>query len=63
VSKELCDEHGGFLIANTGYMVHVWSAPGWESPMGVFSHDNPMLVCSDGTPPDQVSLHTGCPGI
>ena len=24
----------------TGYMVHAWVVPGWESPQGVFSHEN-----------------------
>jgi hypothetical protein len=30
-------------------MVHAWVVPSWESPNGVFSHDNPNLVCADGT--------------
>jgi hypothetical protein len=40
--------HGSFM-AVTGWMVHAWVAPGWESPDGVFSHENPDLACADGT--------------
>jgi hypothetical protein len=40
--------HGSYL-AVTGWMVHAWVAPGWESPAGVFSHENPDLPCADGT--------------
>lgn len=47
--KELCDKYGGTLIANTGYMVHVWTVPGYESSQGVFSNVNPALTCADGT--------------
>ena len=40
---------GGRLMPVTGWMVHAWVVPGWESPLGVFSHDNPNLRCADGT--------------
>jgi hypothetical protein len=40
--------HGGFMPV-TGWMVHAWVVPGWESPEGVFSHENPDLPCADGT--------------
>ena len=40
--------HGGYR-AITGWMVHAWVVPGWESPKGVFSHENPDLPCADGT--------------
>jgi hypothetical protein len=30
-------------------MVHAWVVPSWESPAGVFSHENPNLRCADGT--------------
>ena len=33
----------------TGWMVHAWVVPGWDSPAGVFSHENPDLPCADGT--------------
>jgi hypothetical protein len=44
-----CDEFGGFLIAKTNYMVHVWSVPGYESRDGLFSNLNPAIRCPDGT--------------
>ena len=40
---------GGRLMPITGYMVHAWVVPGWESPQGVFSHENLNLRCADGT--------------
>ncbi len=40
--------HGSFLSV-TGWMVHTWVVPSWESPQGVFSHSNPDLRCADGT--------------
>ncbi len=49
VSKELCDSYGGFLIDNTGYMMHLWTVPGYESSKGVFHEVNPALPCPDGT--------------
>jgi hypothetical protein len=49
VSKELCDEYGGFLIDNTGYMLHVWTVPGYESSLGVFHEASSALPCPDGT--------------
>src|SRR2546421_211955 len=39
----------GFFMPVTGWMVHAWVVPGWESPRGVFSHENPDLPCADGT--------------
>jgi hypothetical protein len=49
VTEEMCSEVGGSLIENTGYMLHVWTVPGYESPRGVFSEINPGLPCPDGT--------------
>ena len=49
VTKAQCDSVGGFYMAITGWMVHAWVVPGWESPDGVFSHENPNLRCADGT--------------
>ncbi len=49
VSKELCDTYGGFLIDNTGYMLHVWTVPGYESSLGVFHEASSALPCPDGT--------------
>lgn len=47
--KELCDKYGGAIIANTGYMVHVWTVPGYESPQGLFSNLNAKMTCPNGT--------------
>jgi hypothetical protein len=49
VTQADCDAVDGNLIENTGYMVHVWTVPGYESPRGVFSEVNPALTCPDGT--------------
>ncbi len=49
VTKELCEGRGGTLIEFTGYMVHVWTVPGYESDLGTFSDLNPRLTCPDGT--------------
>jgi hypothetical protein len=40
--------HGTFMPRTT-WMVHAWVVPAWESPLGVFSHNNPDLKCADGT--------------
>jgi hypothetical protein len=44
-----CDKYKGRLIANTGYMVHVWTVPGYESPQGLFSNLNAKITCPNGT--------------
>jgi hypothetical protein len=49
VTAAQCAKAGGSLLRTTGYMVHAWVVPGWESPLGVFSHDNPNVRCADGT--------------
>jgi hypothetical protein len=49
VTKEQCTAVGGFFMSITGYMVHAWVVPGWESPQGVFSHENVNVRCADGT--------------
>jgi hypothetical protein len=49
VTQEQCAQFGGQLIRFTGYMVHVWTVPGYESERGVFSEINPRLACPDGT--------------
>jgi hypothetical protein len=40
--------HGQFL-KKTLWMVHAWVVPGWESPLGVFSHSNPHVYCPGNT--------------
>ncbi len=61
-TKALCDTYGGHLIDNTGYMIHVWTVPGYESSQGVFSDINPAITCPDGTyheiPLDQIGYKT-----
>jgi hypothetical protein len=49
VTKQQCTDVGGFFMTITGYMVHAWVVPGWESPQGVFSHENVNVRCADGT--------------
>jgi hypothetical protein len=49
VTQEMCDGVGGSFIENTGYMVHVWNVPGYESPDGMFTELNPTIKCEDGT--------------
>jgi hypothetical protein len=62
-TREQCAEVHGQFMASTGFMIHVWSAPGWESPKGVFSHDNELLVCADGRKGGEVPLNEGCEGM
>jgi hypothetical protein len=49
VTKSMCDAQGGMFMRRTTWMVHAWVVPGYESPLGVFSHENPDLKCADGT--------------
>jgi hypothetical protein len=63
VSEEACLGVGGRFLDTTGWMIHVWTAPGWESPEGVFSHDHKLLVCSDGKSAAEAELHIGCRGM
>ena len=49
VTQQQCSAVGGKYMRTTAWMVHAWVVPGWESPKGVFSHDNPDVVCADGT--------------
>lgn len=49
VTADLCDEYGGAFLEATGYMLHVWTVPGYESERGIFSEINPALTCPDGT--------------
>jgi hypothetical protein len=39
-----CARRGGIKVdGRTGWMVHAWVVPGWESTLGVFSAENPQL--------------------
>jgi hypothetical protein len=49
VTPAQCRAVGGQFMRQTVWMVHAWVVPGWESPLGVFSHDNPNVRCADGT--------------
>jgi hypothetical protein len=49
VTARKCAIARGLYMPITGWMVHAWVVPGWESPKGVFSHENPDLTCADGT--------------
>lgn len=49
VTQAQCDAQHGQFMRTTVWMVHAWVVPGWESPRGVFSHDNPDVLCADGT--------------
>ena len=48
VTREMCDGVGGQFIENTGYMVHVWNVPGYESERGMFGEINPAITCPQG---------------
>jgi hypothetical protein len=49
VTHAQCDAQHGEFMRETAWMVHAWVVPGWESPLGVFSHSNPDVLCADGT--------------
>jgi hypothetical protein len=49
ITQADCTALGGSFMKITGWMVHPWVVPSWESPDGVFSHENPNLRCADGT--------------
>ena len=49
VTQAMCDAHHGEFMRETAWMVHAWVVPGWESPSGVFAHDNSDVRCADGT--------------
>jgi hypothetical protein len=61
VGKEQCEATGASLLPVTGWMVHAWVVPGWESPQGIFSHENLNIRCADGTyDTDEAGF---CPGV
>jgi hypothetical protein len=52
VTAKQCAAVGGMLIPKTGWMVHVWTVPGYEvseADGGVFGEHHPALTCPDGT--------------
>jgi hypothetical protein len=51
-TPEQCAKVGGSILDKTGYMLHVWTVPGYEMTDnygGVFGEANPKLTCADGT--------------
>jgi hypothetical protein len=64
ITAEKCAAIGGQYIARAGPLMHVWAVPGWESPIGIFSHDNPLVACTDGQKPAEVTQgNRGCKGL
>lgn len=63
VTEADCAAVDGEFLGITGQMVHAWVVPGWDSPLGVFSHDNPLVTCADGRQDLGEDLFRGCPGI
>jgi hypothetical protein len=74
-SKEDCAAMGGTKAdGSDGWMNHVWSVPGCESPWGLFSGINPVLdsalgahagegsPCSTSESRHRYDLHPGMPG-
>lgn len=49
VTDEMCEAADGRMLDFTGYMVHAWTVPGYESSLGTFSDLNPKITCPDGT--------------
>ena len=49
VTEAMCTKVHGSWLPFSGYMVHVWNVPGYESPDGMFSELNPKITCPDGT--------------
>ena len=49
VTEGMSTEAGGSWLDDTGYMVHVWNVPGYESPDGMFDELNPAITCARGT--------------
>jgi hypothetical protein len=49
VTQSMCAAKHGEFMRETAWMVHAWVVPGWESPDGVFAHDNNDVRCANGT--------------
>jgi hypothetical protein len=49
ITADECRTKRGNFVSATQYMLHVWTVPGYSSPLGVYSHANPALTCPDGT--------------
>lgn len=65
VTEEMCTDRGGTVTEISSHMVHIWSVPGYDSELGLFSEVNPRITCPDGSydrhPYDQLeSDETAC---
>ena len=49
VTPQECSDVHGIFMKKTVWMVHAWVVPGWDSPQGVFSHDNLHVYCPGNT--------------
>lgn len=49
VTEEMCNAAGGDFFDVTTLMTHIWSIPGYDSELGLFSEVNPKITCPDGT--------------
>ena len=64
----MCEAEGGSLIDFTGYMVHVWTVPGYESTEGTFSDLNPnspapTAPTTRSPPPRSAAADTTCKNL
>jgi hypothetical protein len=48
VTAAQCSSVQGTLFRITHWTLHAWVVPSWESPLGVFSPENPDVRCADG---------------
>jgi len=49
VTEPMCNSVHGVLDRRTPWMLHAWVVPGYDSPEGIFSHDNAAITCTDGS--------------
>lgn len=49
ITDEMCEDRGGSMTEVSAHMVHVWSVPGYDSELGLFSEVNPRITCPDST--------------
>jgi hypothetical protein len=67
ITDEMCEERGGNMSEISAHMVHIWSVPGYDSELGLFSEVNPRITCPDRSyhrvPYDQLEepYETACP--
>lgn len=49
ITKKKCTALGGSWMATSTSLLHVWTAPAYSDPLGVFAHLNPAVTCGDGS--------------